>query len=73
MSVEKATSVRSEDIEKGGQPTTSNQPQVDPDAEFGGTERKKIERRLLLKIDLRMSVLIVLYILNYVSFITNRR
>ena len=39
----------------------------DPDAEFGGTERrKKIERKLLLKIDLRMSIFIVIYILNYV-------
>ncbi|KAI4520838.1 MFS general substrate transporter, partial [Schizophyllum commune Loenen D] len=40
----------------------------DPDAEFGGTERrKKIERKLLLKIDLRMSIFIVIYILNYVD------
>lgn len=41
---------------------------VDPDDEFGGTERrKKLERKLLWKIDLRMSVLVVIYILNYVS------
>lgn len=40
----------------------------DPDAEFGGTEeRKRLEKKLLLKLDLRMSVLIVIYILNYVS------
>jgi len=39
----------------------------DPDAEFGGTEaRKALEKKLLLKIDLRMSILIVIYILNYV-------
>ena len=40
----------------------------DPDAEFGGTEaRKKLERRLLLKLDARMSILVVIFILNYVS------
>jgi hypothetical protein len=40
----------------------------DGDAEFGGTEeRKKLERKLLRKIDLRMSILILIYILNYVS------
>jgi hypothetical protein len=38
------------------------------DAEFGGTEaRKKLERKFLLKLDLRMSVLVVIYILNYVG------
>ena len=41
---------------------------LDPDAEFGGTEaRRKLERRLLLKLDARMSILVVIYILNYVS------
>jgi hypothetical protein len=40
---------------------------VDLDAEFGGPEaRKKLERRLLWKLDLRMSILVVIYILNYV-------
>ena len=40
----------------------------DPNAEFGGTEaRKKLERKLLWKIDLRMSIMVVIYILNYVS------
>ena len=39
----------------------------DPDAEFGGHQaRKKLERRLLWKIDLRMSILVLIYILNYV-------
>ena len=42
----------------------------DPDAEFGGTEaRKQLEKRLLLKLDARMSILIVIYVLNYVSYI----
>ena len=41
---------------------------LDPDAEFGGTEaREKLERRLLLKLDARMFILVVIYILNYVS------
>ena len=38
------------------------------DAEFGGTEeRKRLERKLVIKLDLRMSILIIIYILNYVS------
>ena len=44
---------------------------LDPDAEFGGPEaRKKLERKLLLKLDARMSILVVIYILNYVSFMS---
>jgi len=40
----------------------------DRDAQFGGTEaRKALEKKLLLKVDLRMCILIVIYILNYVS------
>ncbi|ESK97617.1 sugar transporter [Moniliophthora roreri MCA 2997] len=40
----------------------------DPDAQYGGhEERKKLEKKLLMKIDLRMSVLIVIYILNYID------
>jgi len=41
---------------------------LDPDAEFGGADaRRKLEKRLLLKLDARMSILVVIYILNYVS------
>ena len=41
----------------------------DYDAEFGGPEeRKRLEKKLLRKIDARMSILVVIYILNYVSF-----
>ncbi|KAI0036737.1 MFS general substrate transporter [Vararia minispora EC-137] len=41
---------------------------IDLDAEFGGPEqRKKLEKKLLHKIDLRMSVLVVIYILNYID------
>lgn len=40
---------------------------ADRDAEFGGIEaRRKLERKLIRKIDLRMSILIVIYGLNYV-------
>ena len=40
----------------------------DPDAEFGGTEaRKRMEHRLVRKLDLRMCILIIIYILNYVG------
>lgn len=40
----------------------------DPDAEFGGAEaRRKLERKLLLKLDARMFILVIIYILNYVS------
>ncbi|TFY60003.1 hypothetical protein EVJ58_g5425 [Rhodofomes roseus] len=40
----------------------------DPDAEFGGPDaRKKLERRLLLKLDARMSILVIIYILNYID------
>lgn len=40
----------------------------DPDVEFGGKEaRTTLERKLLWKLDLRMSILVVIYILNYVN------
>ena len=40
----------------------------DADAEFGGTEaRKRLEKKLLRKLDARMSILIVIYILNYID------
>ncbi|PPR06575.1 hypothetical protein CVT24_001756 [Panaeolus cyanescens] len=40
----------------------------DPDAEFGGTERRKqLEKKLLFKVDMRMSIMIVIYILNYID------
>lgn len=38
----------------------------DSDAEFGGTEARRIlEKRLLWRIDLRLSIMVVIYILNY--------
>ncbi|KAH7930098.1 MFS general substrate transporter [Leucogyrophana mollusca] len=57
-----AASIREE---KGG---VKEHDEVDPDAEFGGTEaRKKLEKKLLLKLDIRMSILVVIYILNYID------
>ena len=39
----------------------------DDEAEYGGHEgRLKIERNLVRKLDFRMSILVVIYILNYV-------
>ncbi|KAH8106003.1 MFS general substrate transporter [Cristinia sonorae] len=41
---------------------------VHPDTEFGGPEgRHKLEKTLLWKLDLRMSILVLIYILNYVD------
>ncbi|KAI9447954.1 MFS general substrate transporter [Lactarius indigo] len=41
---------------------------LDIDAEFGGKEaRLKLERKLLRKLDTRMSILILIYILNYID------
>jgi hypothetical protein len=40
---------------------------IGPDAEFGGPEaRLNLERKLLRKLDMRMSILVLIYILNYV-------
>ena len=40
----------------------------DLDAEFGGAEaRKKLEKKLVRHTDTRMSILIVIYIFNFVS------
>jgi hypothetical protein len=47
----------------------SNSPDVRRyDTEFGGPEeRRRLEKKLLRKIDARMSILVVIYVLNYVS------
>ncbi|EGO19879.1 hypothetical protein SERLADRAFT_453200 [Serpula lacrymans var. lacrymans S7.9] len=40
----------------------------DSDAEFGGPEaRKELERKFIMKLDIRMSILVVIYILNYID------
>ncbi|KAJ7283698.1 MFS general substrate transporter [Mycena rebaudengoi] len=41
---------------------------LDPDATFGGKHaRQKLEAQLLFKLDARMSILILIYILNYID------
>jgi MFS family permease len=62
------SSIDEKDYEKQppGSPTGSRSD--DPDAEFGGTEaRKALEKKLLWKVDLRMSILVFIYILNYID------
>ncbi|KAG1744349.1 MFS general substrate transporter [Suillus occidentalis] len=42
--------------------------ELDPDIEFGGPEaRNKLERKLVRKLDLHMSILVLIYILNYID------
>ncbi|EAU84746.2 sugar transporter [Coprinopsis cinerea okayama7 len=58
------------DSVSGGEKSSSISQNIEEgkDAEFGGTEaRKKLEKRFLLKLDLRMSILILIYILNYID------
>ncbi|KIY51609.1 MFS general substrate transporter [Fistulina hepatica ATCC 64428] len=61
-------SIRSDEGKDVGTNAPTFQDTVDPDIQFGGHEaRKRLEKRLLLKIDLRLSILIVIYILNYID------
>ena len=67
MSGNSTKSVHSKGEEVDLEQVRSKEQKFDLDAEFGGHEaRKKLERKLLRKLDLRMSILIVIYILNYV-------
>ena len=61
MSPKTSSSIHSKEvIEKGGVVTGT-------DDDFGGPDaRQRLERKLLRKLDLRMSILVVIYILNYV-------
>ncbi|KAJ7095339.1 MFS general substrate transporter [Mycena belliarum] len=50
------------------QPLLSDDQEIDPDAAFGGKlARKELETRLLSKLDTRMSILVLIYILNYID------
>ena len=41
---------------------------IELDTEFGSVEeRKKIERKLVFKLDCRMTILVIIFLLNYVS------
>lgn len=51
-------SIKSPDVEKLG---VQVDVQDDPDAEFGGREaRQRLERQLLRKLDMRMSIMVVI-------------
>ncbi|PFH46169.1 hypothetical protein AMATHDRAFT_77797 [Amanita thiersii Skay4041] len=52
-----------------GRPSSQQEKHIDhSDDDFGGPEtRKELERKLLLKIDLRMGIMVVIYILNYID------
>ena len=53
---------------RSGSLELDNRDHADADSDFGGTDaRKKLEKSLLRKLDLRMSILVIIYILNYVS------
>ena len=63
---EKSPSREAEGLEQDDKASVHSIP--NDDTEFGGTEaRRKLERQLLWKLDVRMSILVVIYILNYVS------
>ena len=47
---------------------SASAPSVDGDAEFGGTrERKRMEKKLIRRLDMRLALIVVLYLLNYVN------
>ncbi|KAF8741122.1 hypothetical protein AX14_005723 [Amanita brunnescens Koide BX004] len=61
-------SASTEDKEAVGEKSSVGHIEEDSDAEFGGPEaRKALEKRLLLKLDLRMSILVIIYILNFID------
>jgi hypothetical protein len=72
MSARELKSSTSESLEKQQEDCTENiidgPAQNTPDYDFGGLEtRKKLEKRLLLKIDLRMSVRITICLCHRVN------
>ena len=61
-------SVKEKSVEDVENPTAAKGSLTGTDEDFGGTaERLRLEKKLLRKLDMRMSILIVIYILNYVS------
>ena len=46
---------------------------MDGDAEFGGTrERKRMEKKLIRRLDMRLALIVVLYLLNYVNLLLSQ-
>ncbi|KAG6900939.1 hypothetical protein C0993_004376 [Termitomyces sp. T159_Od127] len=59
---------KNDNLEKGTESLRSPIDGDGSDTDFGGTEaRKRLERKLLWKIDARMSIMVFIYILNYVD------
>ncbi|KAJ3557520.1 hypothetical protein NM688_g1438 [Phlebia brevispora] len=68
------SSIASKDSRSSKNPDDAEEKPVDQaqyagdDSDFGGTEaRKVLERKLLWKLDIRMFILVVIYILNYID------
>ena len=52
---------------------SANVSSVDGDAEFGGPgERKRMEKRLVRRLDMRLTLIVVLFLLNYVNLHPSR-
>ncbi|KAG6884480.1 hypothetical protein C0992_006253 [Termitomyces sp. T32_za158] len=63
-----STPFKNDNLEKGTEFLRSPIDGYGSDTDFGGTEaRRKLERKLLWKIDARMSIMVFIYILNYVD------
>lgn len=63
----KSAKVSVDQVSFGEEQLVSPDVPLDIDAEFGGKEaRLRLERKLLRKLDMRMSILVLIYILNYV-------
>ena len=46
---------------------------MDGDAEFGGPEeRKRMEKKLIRRLDMRLALIVVLYLLNYVNLLLSQ-
>jgi len=62
-----STDEKDKDVHKV-ETTSLDSQERDPNAEFGGIEeRQRIEKALLWKLDCRMTIMVVIYILNYVD------
>lgn len=66
-SIASKTSDSSKNLADVEEKPVDNRELTGDDDDFGGPEqRRKMERKLLWKLDARMSILVVIYILNYV-------
>ncbi|KAJ7781283.1 MFS general substrate transporter [Mycena metata] len=57
-----------DDSDEQDRPLLSEDREIDPDAAFGGKNgRRELEAQLVAKLDARMSILILIYVLNYID------